>query len=135
MVLNRKPAICLLVTSLLILSLAVQGGATLKMACEGTAACCCQTNTAMPADTGPMGGGCCAIPEAQPCDLAVPVSSPADPFLPTDNSPGPEASAALAYHTPISDAAAQGGPPASVICGPPSVAGPPVYLLIQTFLC
>lgn len=134
-ILKRKLAPCLLVILLLTLGLAGQGVAALEMACKGTASCCCQTDAAMPADMGPMGGGCCQAPAARPCDLAVPVSSPTDPFLPANNNPGPEASAALVDPIPLSDAAAQGGSSSSVVFRPPFLTGPPVYLLTQTFLC
>jgi hypothetical protein len=138
MFLRRNPFICLLVTSLLILSLAGQGAAAFTMACEGTAACCCRSNVAMPGmpvDMTPMGGGCCDTSVSQPCDLAGPPSSPADPFLPTTNNIAAEISAALVDTAPAAIETVDGGASARIPLRPPSRAGLPVYLLTQTFLC
>jgi hypothetical protein len=137
MFLKRNPFICLLVTALLIMGLAGQGAAAFKMACEGTAACCCRSSAAMPgmpADMTPMGRGCCDTPEPQPCDLAGPFSSPADPFLPTINPFTAEFSAALADTAPAAIETTDGGASTRIPFRPPSLAGPPVYLLTQTFL-
>lgn len=135
---KRNPVICLLVTGLLIVSLTAQAAAALRMACEGTATCCCRNTAAMPdmtADTAPMGGGCCDIPISQPCDLAGPVSSPTAPFLPTENNIGADISAAFAGMPLAAVVTIDSGVSDRIPIRPPSLAGPPVYLLIQSFLC
>jgi hypothetical protein len=135
--LKRNPSICLLVAAILILSFAGQGAAAFKTACEGAGACCCRSDgmPAMTADRVPMAGDCCAAPQAQPCDLADPVSTPADPFLPTANSMAPEISAALTGTTSSADKVDPDGKPPGIPDRPSPHTGPPLYLLIQTMLC
>jgi hypothetical protein len=125
-----------LIAGLLIVSLTGQAAAAFRMACEGTAACCCRNTAAMvgmAADMAPMGGDCCATPESQPCDLAGPLSSPAAPFLPTEiNSERdivPSLAGAVATSGPFIDGSASQAVPV-----PPSLAEPPIYLQTQTFL-
>ena len=137
MILRRNPSICLLIAFLLVVSLAGQAVAAFRMACEGTPACCCRNAPAMPdmpGDLADMAGGCCDIPVPQPCDLTGPVSSPAAPFLPTENNSGP-VMAAVAMAAPVAVFTPDGAATALVPIRPPTPAGPPVYLLIQSFLC
>ncbi len=136
--LRRNPIICLLVAGLLIVSLTGQAAAAFRMACEGTAACCCRNMAAMPdtgSDMAPMDGGCCDIPAPQPCDLAGPVSIPATPFLPTETNIESEIPGLFADAIPMASPAIEGRASGRIPIGPPTLAGPPVYLLTQTFLC
>ncbi len=134
---KRNPIICILVAGLLIVSLTGQAAAAFKMACEGTASCCCQGMATMPgmgSDAAPMDGGCCANPEPQPCDLAGPVSTPAAPFLPTESSIEPDIPGAFAPAASMALPADHANTGRSHT-GPTVLAGPPIYLLTQTFLC
>jgi hypothetical protein len=136
--LKRNPVICLLVTGLLIFSLTGQAAAAFRMACEGTAACCCKRTAAMAGTAAAMtsmGEGCCATPQPQPCDLAGPGSSPAAPFLPSEISGSPDIAPALAGFAATSRHALDGGACRGVPIRPPSLADLPIYLQIQTFLC
>ncbi len=136
--LRRNPIICLMVAGLLIVSLTGQAAAAFRMACEGTASCCCRGAVTMPdmgANMSSMGGGCCNIPESQPCDLAGPVSTPVAPFLPTETSIEPEIPGTYAYAVPTASPVPDGNASSRLPVGPPPLAGPPVYLLTQTLLC
>lgn len=135
---KRNPTMCLLIAGLLIVSLTGQAAAAFRMACEGTSACCCRNMEAMPdmaADTAPMDGGCCATAQPRPCDLAGPVSVPAALFLPTETNIEPDISAALASSIPTVAHAIDGGASDRLAIRPPSLAGPALYLLTQSFLC
>ncbi len=135
---RRNPVICLIVAGLLIVSLTGQAAAAFRMACEGTAACCCKgmaVGSDMAAAMAPMNGDCCAAPKRQPCDLAVPVSSPAAPFLPTEVSTAPDIAPALSAVGANSVHTFTGGAHRGIPIRPPSLAGPPLYLQTQTFLC
>lgn len=135
---KRNPFICVLIAGLLIVSLTGQAAAAFQMACEGTASCCCRNMAAMPAMAAaatPMGEGCCNTPVPQPCDLAGPVSSPAAPFLPSENISEPDIPMALALSTLTAAYAPGDGTSGRISLRPPSLAGPPLYLLTQTFLC
>lgn len=135
---RRNPIICILVASLLIISLTGQAAAAFRMACEGTAACCCQNMATMPAtgsETAHGDEGCCTVPVTQPCDLAGPVPAQAVPFLPTASSFEPEIPGAFApaFFTPAPAIDARGA--VQRFMGPPNPTGPPIYLQTQTFLC
>ena len=136
--LKHNPIISLTVAGLLIVSLAGQAAASFRMACQGTAACCCRSVQAMPAmggDMAPMGSGCCETAPARTCDLAGPLSSPSIPFLPTENTLGPDIAKALAGAiSALADSAAAGAFDRQIL-RPPPLAGLPTYLLHQTFLC
>ena len=135
---RRHPLICLLIAGLLIFSLTGQAAAAFRMACEGTTACCCLGTATMPdmADAmTPMDGGCCNTPEPQPCDLAGPVSAPAIPFLPTEINSAPDKAPALYAVGATSALTIDGGARRGIPIRPPSMAGPPIYLQTQTFLC
>ncbi len=135
---KRNPVICLLVAGLLIVSLTGQAAAAFRMACEGTAACCCRTTEAMP-DVGfgmaAMAGGCCDVPESRPCDLAGPGSAPAAPFLPTESISFPEASEKLISILSMASPAIDANSSARRFIESPNFGDPPTYLLTQTFLC
>lgn len=135
---RRNPVICLIVAGLLIFSLIGPAAAALRMACEGTAACCCARMAAeshMAADMAPMNGDCCATPKPLPCDLAVPVSSPAAPFLPTGVNTAPDIGPALSAAGATSVHTIAGGAHRGTPIRPPSLVAPPLYLQTQTFLC
>lgn len=136
--LKRNPVICLLVAGMLIISLTGQAAAAFRMACEGTASCCCRTADAMPnpgSDMAPMAGGCCDVPRPQPCDLAGPVSTPATPFLPTESSIDPDIAGKLISTISLASPAIDGDTAACRSIGSPHRGGTPIYLLTQTFLC
>ncbi len=136
---RRNPVICLLIIGLLIFSLTGQAAAAFRMACEGTAVCCCKRMAAMAdtmaADMTPMGDGCCATPQSQPCDLAGPVSSPSAPFLPTEINSKPDITPARTSAAVTSVSVIDGGASRGAPVKPPSLADPPIYLQTQTFLC
>ncbi len=135
---KQNPIISLAVVGLLIISLAGQAAASFQMACQGTTGCCCRNAQAMPAmggDMAPMGRGCCDPSPAQTCDLAGPLSSPSIPFLPTENTLGQDIALALADATAIMAGVNDTGACNCQILRPPPLAGPPTYLLNQTFLC
>ena len=135
---KRHPLICLLVTVCMIASLTGQAAAAFRMACEGTASCCCRPDPAthaMPADMGPMSTGCCAPTPSQPCDLAGPMSVPAILFLPVENNFEPDISLALARLASATVDPNGSGVSDRIPIRPPTPAGPPIYLLIQAFLC
>ena len=135
---RRNPTICLLIAGLLIVSLTGQAAAAFRMACDGTAACCCRNTAAMvgmAADMAPMGGDCCATPESQPCDLAGPASSPAAPFLPTGSSSETNIASALVSTAATSASAIDSGASHGIPTRSPLLADPPIYLKIQSFLC
>ena len=135
---KRNPTICLLIAGLLIFSLTGQAAAAFRMACEGTSACCCERMAVMAdmaADRAPMGKGCCATPKPQPCDLAGPLSSPAAPFLPTEINSERDIVPSLAGAVATSDPFVDGSASHAVPVKPPSLADPPIYLQIQSFLC
>ena len=135
---SRNPAICILVAGLLIVSLTGQAAAAFRMACEGTASCCCRDMVVMPdmgSDMASTGEGCCDIPEPQPCDLAGPVSTPVAPFLPTATGVAPDIPGALACAIPMDSHVRDGNASNRLLSVPPPLTGLPVYLLTQTFLC
>ncbi len=135
---RRNPIICLIIVGLLMVSLAGQAAAAFQMACEGTASCCCRNMAAMPDmenHTPPMDVGCCGASDPQPCDLAGPGAIPVGPYLPTESVAEPTISAALASTIPSAHALADGIRSNDKGMRPAPPAGPPVYLLVQSFLC
>ncbi|MBL0714237.1 MAG: hypothetical protein JJV98_11100 [Desulfosarcina sp.] len=135
---QRNPVICLLLVSLMIVGLTGQAAAALRMACQGTASCCCRNVSrmyTMPADMAPMDPDCCDPTSPQPCDLAGPRSAPMAAFLPVENNAVPDSVLTLARAASAAVDAIKGGPSGRISIRPPSPAGPPVYLLIQSFLC
>ncbi len=135
---KRNPIICLIISGLLVVSLAGQAAAALKMACEGTMSCCCRNMAATPErgnDPSSTGTGCCGTSAPQPCDLSGPGAIPVGPYLPKQTASEPSSSVALAsaIHTAFSlvddDRSRSGG------MRPTRLSGPPIYLLVQTFLC
>jgi len=122
----------------MIVTLTGQAAATFRMACEGTTSCCCLTappTKSMPADMTPMASGCCNTPFSQPCDLAGPASTSAAPYLPVENTAAPDVSPAFTIAASAAVDAINCGSFNRISIRPPSLAGPPVYLLIQSFLC
>lgn len=135
---KHNPIISLAVVGLLIVSLAGQAMASFKMACQGTRSCCCRNARAMPdmgGDMAPMRSSCCEASPAQTCDLAGPLASPSIPFRPSIKTLGPEFAMTLAGVLSTISGGASDGVGAIKIPRPPSLAGPPTYLLTQTFLC
>ncbi len=142
---KRNPIISLFVALCLIVSFTGQAAASFRMACEGTASCCCMNEVpvpAMPTDMVPMGlppmdmdEGCCDTVPIQPCDLAGPVTNPAAPFLPVEINSLQESSLVMAIQAPVTIDRHRYGMPDRIPIGPPALAGPPIYVLIQSFLC
>ena len=136
--LKRNPIICLLVTGLMIVTLTGQAAAAFRMACEGTTSCCCMTASpvdSIPADMAPMSSSCCETPFSQPCDLAGPAPTSTTPFLPVENNAASDVSPAFIIAASTAADAINCGSFNRISIRPPSLAGPPLYLLIQSFLC
>jgi hypothetical protein len=132
-----------LVIALLILTVTGQAAAAFVMPCRGTAACCCPPSAVSTDTTGPMTPGmthetrtaCCETSPAQPCDIApntqpahvthfvCPSASRANGHALAGSAAVPAAPTGIAWH-------AYHGGPASTGRG-----DPPLYLVIQTFLC
>ena len=134
---RRNPIICLIIVGLLMVSLTGQAVAAFQMACEGTASCCCRNMAAMPDrenDNPPMDVGCCGASAPQPCDLAGPGAIPVGPYLPTETVAAPTPSAALASTFFSAHAHVDGIRSNDNGMRPAPLAGPPLYLLVQSFL-
>ncbi|MEA3232666.1 MAG: hypothetical protein U9Q05_13005 [Thermodesulfobacteriota bacterium] len=135
---KRNPIICLLVVGLMIVTLTGQAAAAFRMACEGTTSCCCLTappTHSMPADITPMASGCCDTPFSHPCDLAGPASTSTAPFLPVENNAASDVSATFMIAASAAVDAINCGSFNRMSIRPPLLAGPPIYLLTQSFLC
>ena len=131
-----------LVITLLVLALSGQAAAALVMPCRGTASCCCQPAAGMET-TGPMAPGmghetrpsCCDTAPSQPCDIASDAQPAHKPFIistfvdrvdgytPAGLAALPTVSTGTIFHSPNDDLAVTGR------------GDPPLYLVIQTFLC
>lgn len=136
--LKKNSIICFLAAGLLVISLTCQAAAAFRMACEGSASCCCRNTEGTPgmgAGMMPMGKGCCETTATPPCDLAGPVSLPGALFLPTENTIEPDFGVALARGFLKVAGALGEGRRHRMLLRPPCLAGPPIYLSTQTFLC
>ena len=135
---KRNRIICLVIVGLMIVTLTGQTAAAYRMACEKMTSCCCRTAPTthnLPTDMTPMDSGCCDTPFSQPCDLDGPASTPATPFLPVENNTAPDISPAYMIAASATIHATNYSSFDRISIRPPSLAGPPIYLLIQSFLC
>jgi hypothetical protein len=136
--LKRNRIICLVIVGLMIVTLTGQAAAAYRMACEKMTSCCCRAAPTMqdlPTEMTLMDSGCCETPFSHPCDLDGPASTPAAPFLPVETNTAPELSPAFMIAAPATVHATNCGSFDRMSIRPPSLAVPPIYLLIQSFLC
>ena len=132
-----------LVFVLLSLTLAGQAAAAFVMPCKGTTSCCCQPLAAGMDMSGPMTAGmthetrpsCCQTTPSQPCDIASDTHPARGPFLISTSVDRVDG------YTPAGLAAIPTDPTGIIFYS--SIDGlaltsrgdPPLFLVIQTFLC
>jgi hypothetical protein len=132
-----------LMVVLLVMVLAGQAVAASEMSCRGTASCCCQPRatatdmadalpTGMSHDTRPA---CCDTTPSQPCDIASNGHPDSAPFLVTASVERVDSFAPVGLTF---------SPVAPMVTAAPALYdgllrpdrdGPPLYLVLQSFLC
>jgi len=132
-----------LVIALLILTVTGQAAAAFVMPCRGTAACCCSPSAVSKDTTGSMTPGlahetrtaCCETSPAPPCDIApntqpahvthfvCPTVGRAHGYALAGSATVPTVPTGIVLHASLDGPASTGR------------GDPPLYLVIQTFLC